>query len=492
LSADKLARSDAVPAATVLVVLIGLGSLVTSGGCSLLVPSNIVGHGIGEVCAVDTDCHAGVCEQGSCTASCGGSGDCPAPSACYANRCRLPIHVGAVLSESAQPPAGWSFEQAAGLAATATTDPYISTQIVDNITPNEGKVTGAVDSLVGAGATFVVADSPGLAPEILGQANNYPKVTFLTYTNTPSTYGSNDSTFSAKLEEAWFVAGQVAGKKAKLRIGIIGGLISPESVRMINAFLLGARKVNPAIVAEVKWLGYWFDYNPNPMFAYGGETLYREELLASQLVDSHCEIVAHVLHNQRAVARIDKLAANGHSVRSMSNIDPAGCTPHPNGQPLGSCLGGVALDWSVMYAQVFDQVQRRVWDSTPLVLRLSVEGVGVLYYHRNAAVDSDQTSASTAITSVLSSMPGQIFEGQYDVTGQFPGTNQSVGAGVIPEVDNMCWFAKGVVEKTDPNDPTSPDRDALVPDPMHAAPAGAMPPPDEPVTGLSCPDNQMR
>jgi basic membrane lipoprotein Med (substrate-binding protein (PBP1-ABC) superfamily) len=385
-----------------------------------------------------------------------------------------------------------------GLAATATTAPYITTQIIDNVTPNEGKAIGAVQSLVGAGAGFVVADSPGLAPEILNQANNYPNVSFLTYTNTSTTNGRNYTTFSAKLEEAWFVAGQIAGKKAKLRIGIIGGLISPESVRAINAFLLGARKVNPAIVAEVKWLGYWFDYNPNPTFAYGGETLYREELLASQLVDSQCEVVAHVLHNQRAVARIEKLAAGGSRVLSMSNIDPAGCTPHPNGQPFGSCLGGAALDWGVMYAQVFDQVRQRVWDpSAPQVFRLSFEGVGVLYYHRNAAVDSNETLATSATTMVSSSMPGQIFEGPYGVTGQRGTANQAVGVNEIPsqnELDSMCWFAKGVVEKTDPNDPTSADKDAQVPDATHPAPAGAMPPPDEAAagTGLSCLENQFR
>jgi basic membrane lipoprotein Med (substrate-binding protein (PBP1-ABC) superfamily) len=455
---------------------------------------------------VDTDCHAGVCGQGTCTAACQSPGDCPAPSGCYANLCRLPIQVGAVLSESAAPPAGWSFEQAAGLAATKTTAPYISSQIIDNITPNEGKAIGAVDTLVGGGAGFVVTDSPGLAPEIAKKADDYPKVTFLTYTNTPSTNGRNASTFSARLEEAWYVAGQIAGKKAKARVGMIGGLISPESVRQINAFLLGARKVNPAIVAEVKWLGYWYDYSPNPTFSYGSETLYREELLASQLADSHCEVVAHILHDQRAVARIDKLAAGGSSVLSMSNVDPAGCTLHPNGPPLGSCLGGVALDWSAMYTQVFDQVRRRVWDSSaPLVFRLSIEGDGVLYYHRNTVADSNGASATSAITMTLSTTPGQIFEGPYDVTGQrdpqgtgVPSANQAVAVAEIPsqtELDSMCWFARGVVEKSDPNDPTSADKDAFVPDATHPAPAGAIPPPEEAAAsrlGLSCPGNQSR
>jgi hypothetical protein len=67
----------------------------------------------------------------------------------------------------------------------------------------------------------------------------------------------------------------------------------------------------------------------------------------------------------------------------------------------------------------------------------------------------------------------RVFSGPYDINGQrdkdgngIPDSVQKMGAGETvndTELARMCWFVKGVVEKTKLNDPKSPDRDALVP-----------------------------
>jgi hypothetical protein len=38
------------------------------------------------------------------------------------------------------------------------------------------------------------------------------------------------------------------------------------------------------------------------------------------------------------------------------------------------------------------------------------------------------------------------------------------------ELRGMCWFAEGIVERADPDDPTSADLPALVPDEGDCAP----------------------
>jgi hypothetical protein len=57
-----------------------------------------------------------------------------------------------------------------------------------------------------------------------------------------------------------------------------------------------------------------------------------------------------------------------------------------------------------------------------------------------------------------------VFEGPYCSTGQRMPACLAAGETISDaEYRTMCWAVQGIVEKTDPADPTSPDRDTQIP-----------------------------
>jgi basic membrane protein A len=57
-----------------------------------------------------------------------------------------------------------------------------------------------------------------------------------------------------------FLAGKLTletGSNGK--IGLVGPVVIPETVRHVNAFTLGARRANPDVEIYLEWVGAWFD-----------------------------------------------------------------------------------------------------------------------------------------------------------------------------------------------------------------------------------------
>ena len=457
-----------------------------SAGCSLLASSEIEGTGLGTICKIGTDCHTGLCEDAICTRECGGASDCPAPMGCFSGRCSYPVSVGAIWSGSLTEDS-WSAAHEAGLQKAGASRPFAAIQTSKSV--HRGAVSPIFDGLVEGGVQLIVGDSPTQIGQMRKKADDYPSVLVLAYGDT-STNGRNFSTFQLRTEDGWYVAGTVAARHATKRLGAVAGQPSPESVRQLNAFYLGARSVNPAIVLEVRWIGYSVDYSSGPSFLDKGTKRYYEEFLAAQLLEGGSEVVANMGHNQRVVKLVESRAQAGNTAAlSISNISPEGCKG-PSGELLHSCLGGVVFQWDSFYGRLLDQVHRRSWIATPVNLALTAGSDSVVTYARNTAVDADAASLQDVVGEVSRLDSERIFTGPYDATGQRdPGNTgatavaQHVALGETPsttEIEGMCWFIKGIVEKVDHEDPHSEDRDAFVPDAEHPVSAEAFGPPGSP------------
>jgi simple sugar transport system substrate-binding protein len=72
--------------------------------------------------------------------------------------------------------------------------------------------------------------------------------------------GPNLSTYMARFYEGRYVTGVLAGRVSKTgKLGYIASFPIPEVVRGVNAFLLGARSVNPEAEVHVVWVNTWYD-----------------------------------------------------------------------------------------------------------------------------------------------------------------------------------------------------------------------------------------
>lgn len=70
----------------------------------------------------------------------------------------------------------------------------------------------------------------------------------------------NFAWFLSRNYESAYVAGLAAGYVTKTKVfGVVAAYPIPEVISMIDAFTLGAQKVNPDITVKVVWLNSWFD-----------------------------------------------------------------------------------------------------------------------------------------------------------------------------------------------------------------------------------------
>jgi len=65
-----------------------LGLAFASAQCSVIANADL-GKGIGRTCSSDSECQGNICDKGVCASACTTDGDCPKPSLCLINKCRI-------------------------------------------------------------------------------------------------------------------------------------------------------------------------------------------------------------------------------------------------------------------------------------------------------------------------------------------------------------------------------------------------------------------
>jgi len=109
------------------------------------------------------------------------------------------------------------------------------------------------------GSDLIIGEIFGVERAARRVAANYPKVAFLM----GSSFGPskpNLSVFDNFIHEPSYLTGIVAGKTTKSNtIGMVGGYAIPEVNRLMNAFMDGAREVNPNVKFLVSFINSWYD-----------------------------------------------------------------------------------------------------------------------------------------------------------------------------------------------------------------------------------------
>jgi len=109
------------------------------------------------------------------------------------------------------------------------------------------------------GQKLIVGEVFGLERAARKVAKDYPDTAFLMGSSfEPS--GDNFSVFDNWIHEPSYLSGIVAGSATKSNvIGMVGGFAIPEVNRLMNAFMEGARSVNPDVKFLVNFLDSWYD-----------------------------------------------------------------------------------------------------------------------------------------------------------------------------------------------------------------------------------------
>jgi basic membrane lipoprotein Med (substrate-binding protein (PBP1-ABC) superfamily) len=487
--------------------------------CSLIAKNDLKA-GLGEACGVDADCQNAQCDRGTCASVCGGDSDCPAPSLCLNARCRVacrvdadcangalcvanactaPLRIAALFPGLTNGEDGWSTSHRIGLDDAIASLPYArfgtSGYESKELLRTTEDIRRAIDQFQAEGAGVIVTTSPVGAAEALAEAPRYPGVKFIVAGATDNGALPNVGAYDAKAEQAWYVAGQLSARVADTGATCIGMVLptpTKEIVRQTNAFVRGARFQQPDIKVVVRWLGATKDFALAPQYAYTASnfsftappgTLFREELLAAQLADLGCTLVAHRTETQRVVVAVERklktpVETTGsfkHAVFSLGVDIEDACYPdlNPDSSWFPSCLGSVYWNWRGIYSKVFDQIHRGVWAAQidDEAFRIDADAITKFVLSPYTSITGiGQEQAQTALQQAADKGFDAVFEGPYAFTGQrdldrdaTADANQSVAPGEVlsqDELARMCWFTEGTFELPDP---TVVQYDSLVP-----------------------------
>jgi len=110
-----------------------------------------------------------------------------------------------------------------------------------------------------AGNTLVVGESFAVEQAARKVAKDYPKVSFLMGSSIKP-QAPNFGVFDNYIQEPSYLSGMIAGGMTKSnKIGMVGGYPIPEVNRLMNAFMAGAKEVNPKVEFMVTFINSWFD-----------------------------------------------------------------------------------------------------------------------------------------------------------------------------------------------------------------------------------------
>jgi basic membrane protein A and related proteins len=109
------------------------------------------------------------------------------------------------------------------------------------------------------GNTLIVGESFAVEAAARKVAKAYPKVSFL-MGSSGKPQAPNFSVFDNYIQEPAYLTGMIAGGMTKSnKIGMVGGYPIPEVNRLMNAFMAGAKEVNPKVEFTVTFINSWFD-----------------------------------------------------------------------------------------------------------------------------------------------------------------------------------------------------------------------------------------
>ena len=105
----------------------------------------------------------------------------------------------------------------------------------------------------------IFGDAFGNEEAVRAVAADYPDIAFV-FGSGGGPANPNFSVFDNWIHEPAYLAGMLAGGLTETGvIGVVGGVPVPEVNRISNAFVAGAREVNPEVEAKVSFINSWFD-----------------------------------------------------------------------------------------------------------------------------------------------------------------------------------------------------------------------------------------
>ncbi|WP_244539303.1 BMP family protein [Methylobacterium sp. 174MFSha1.1] len=219
---------------------------------------------------------------------------------------------------------------------------------------------------------LVIGEAFGLERPVRKIAGDYKGTAFLMGSSFPA-QGPNLSVFDNYIQDASYLTGIVAGKATKSNvIGMVGGYAIPEVNRLMNAFMAGARSVNPDVKFLVSFINSWYDPPKAKETAFAmierkADVLYAERFgVADAAKERGVKAVGNVIDTSSQYPGTVIASALWHMEptidRAVAKVIDGSWSAEDYGPWSGMAKGGCSLaplDPALVPAPVIDQVKAR-------------------------------------------------------------------------------------------------------------------------------------
>ncbi len=230
--------------------------------------------------------------------------------------------------------AGWTYQHDQGRLQMER-DTGVKTNYVENVAEG-ADAERVIREMAKRGDKVIFATSFGYMNYMLKVSKQFPKTAFVHATGYKM--GKNMGIYNARFYEGRYLTGIIAGEMTKTNVlGYVAAFPIPEVLQGINAFIKGARSVNPKAELRVIWVNSWYDPGKERQAAM---TLMSQD---ADIITQHTDSTAVV----QAAEERGKYAFGYHS--DMSKYGPK------------AHLTAATHHWGNYYTQVVKAVQAGNW-----------------------------------------------------------------------------------------------------------------------------------
>ena len=276
-----------------------------------------------------------------------------------------------------------------------------------------------IRQLVTDGCGMVFTTSFGFMDPTIRVAKEFPKVVFehcSGYKTAP-----NVGIYQTRFYEGAYLLGLIAGHKTKTNtLGYVAPFPIPEVIRNLDAFVLGARSVNPKITAKVVWISSWYDPG-------------KEREAAQALMNQGADVM---YQNTDSTAVVQLAESKGlFAFGQDSDMSKFGPRAH---------LSGNTLNWGVYYVHKVRQVLEGKWKTEDTKWGMK-EGI--------VEVVKPNAQFPAAVVAKFDKTKADIIAGKFHpFTGPINDVNGKI---MVPagktlgedELWQMKWYVTGIVGK---------------------------------------------
>ena len=305
---------------------------------------------------------------------------------------------------------GWSQAHTEGAQWMAKQDPTINVQYVELVNPGPD-AENVMRSLARKGFDLIIGTTFEYGSTMASLAQEFPK----TYWLHVSGYQSNGTNFGnlfGSMEDMKYLAGMVAGARAKAdnntKLGYVAPWPLPEVIRLGNAFMLGAKVTCPECTMEVRWINTWYDPD-------------KEKQAAQSLLDAGVDVIligSDTPGPLVAAANANKWALTYDYINS--------CSPAPK-----NCLGTEYWNWGPVYLNIVKQIRAGTWKGGNSWLDADS---GIVGFYGFMEGQTPQPGVPTDVVPQVKAKLADMLAGKFKVQDVFKGPiKDNTGKTIIPD-----------------------------------------------------------